>query len=125
MSMRKFLISILVNTLALLLIDYISPSINFTSTTAVIVLALVITVLNSTLNPALQLLSFPVSVVTLGLFRFVINGAVLLLAFNLTDGASINGLWPAILASIALSFLTSILEDLFGTGSGKKRKRNR
>ncbi|MBO7675938.1 MAG: phage holin family protein [Erysipelotrichaceae bacterium] len=123
--MRKFLISILVNTLALLLIDYISPSINFTSTTAVIVLALVITVLNSTLNPALQLLSFPVSVVTLGLFRFVINGAVLLLAFNLTDGASINGLWPAILASIALSFLTSILEDLFGTGSGKKRKRNR
>ena len=114
--MRKFLISILVNTLALLLIDYISPLINFTSTTAVIVLALVITVLNSTLNPALQLLSFPVSVVTLGLFRFVINGAVLLLAFNLTDGASINGLWPAILASIALSFLTSILEDLFGTG---------
>ena len=113
--MKKFLVSVLANSIALLLIDYLSAAINFNdSIKTVIVLAFVITVLNATVKPLLQVLSLPATIVTLGLFRFVVNGVVILMAFNLTDGAAINGLWPAICVSIALSILTGFIEKLFG-----------
>lgn len=113
--MKKLIASVLINFLALMLIDYLSESINFSSTTSILALAAVITVLNATLRPLLQVLSLPASIATLGLFRFVINGVVLLLAFNLTEGAAINGLWSAIWISVALSVLTSLLEGLFNS----------
>lgn len=114
-DMKKFLFSVFANTIALVLIDYLSKSVEFTGgINTVIILAIIVSFLNMTIKPILQFLSFPVSVITLGLFHFIVNGAVVFMAFNMTDGATISGLGPAVFVSIALSLMTGFIESTFG-----------
>ena len=113
--MRKFFISVLANTIALVLIDHVTDAVSFSDgLSTVVALAIFITIFNITLKPFLQLVSFPISIITLGLFRFVVNGAVVKFAFDLIDDASIDGIWPAIFVSIALSILSGFIEGVFG-----------
>lgn len=113
-DMKKFLFSVFANTIALVLIDYLSKSVEFTGgINTVIILAIIVSFLNMTIKPILQFLSFPVSVITLGLFHFIVNGAVVFMAFNMTDGATISGLGPAVFVSIALSLMTGFIESTF------------
>ena len=120
--MKKFFISVLANTIALMLIDYVSQAVSFNGNVrTVIVLSIIITILNSTVKPLLQFLSFPITVATLGLFRLIVNGAVLMLAFNLTDGATINGLLPAVVINIVLSMLSGFIEGVFSNDDRKKK----
>ena len=112
--MKKLLFSVFANTVALTLIDSLSDSVSFSGgINTVIILAIVISLLNITIRPILQFLSLPISAVTLGLFHFVVNGAVIVMAFNMTDGATISGLGPAVIVSIALSLITGFIESIF------------
>ena len=95
--MRTFLISILVTAASLMIIDLFSDSINFSGgSKTVLFLAFVISVLNSTVRPVFQVLAIPITILTLGLFYFVVNGFVLLIAFSFTKGAKIKNLTSAI-----------------------------
>lgn len=111
--MREFFASWLVSFLALLIIDSFSASVNFSGGwKSMAVLALIMQVLHVTVEPVLQILSIPITILTLGLFYFVVNGIVLLIGFNLTKGAKIRSLSSAIWISIVLSVLESILGGL-------------
>ncbi|MBE6125205.1 MAG: phage holin family protein [Erysipelotrichaceae bacterium] len=111
--MKSFIISVIVTFLSLVIIDYFSKSVKFSGYGSVAVLAAVITLLNGTIRPILQFLSIPITIVTLGLFYFVVNGFVLYLSFKLTDGARIKSfptaIWMSIVLSILQSFISSIL----------------
>ena len=111
--MKSFIISVIVTFLSLIVIDYFSKSVKFSGYGSVAVLAAVITLLNGTIRPILQFLSIPITIVTLGLFYFVVNGFVLYLSFKLTDGARIKSfptaIWMSIVLSILQSFISSIL----------------
>lgn len=82
--------------------------------------ALVLALLNATVKPVLQLLSIPISVLTLGLFYLVVNGVVIELASFLSRnifhaGILVESLWSAMLAAIVISVVSSIVGGVMGT----------
>lgn len=105
---------ILIRTIGVLLTSYITKvgvPIVFawqTGVTAVLV-ALVLAIINNTIKPIITLISLPVNIVTLGLFSFVINGLMILLAAKLVDGFTIPSFLMAIYFSTVLSIINWLL----------------
>jgi putative membrane protein len=78
-----------------------------------LIFALVLGLLNVFVKPILVILTLPITVVTLGLFLFVINAAIILLADKFMDGLRIDGFWWALLFSLLLSAISSFAQSLF------------
>ena len=108
----KFLIDLLIRALVLLLTTYIVPGFHIDSYTTAVIVALVLAILNLLVKPLLVLLTLPVTIVTLGLFYFVINAVLLIIASKVIDGFRIDSFGTAILASIVIAVLSSILNTL-------------
>jgi putative membrane protein len=79
-----------------------------------LVVALIFAAVNLLVRPVLKLLSFPLLLLTLGLFLIVINAAMLALTAAVTDRMSIDGIGPAVLASLVISAVTWIGDNLLG-----------
>lgn len=77
------------------------------------IFALVLALLNFFLKPILKILGLPFTIITLGLFSFVINAAIILIADYFIDDMTVDGFWWALIFSIALSLITSIISGLF------------
>ena len=110
--MLRLFLAWLLNTLALLAVAYLMPSVRIESFGAALVGALVLGLANAVVRPILILLTLPVTVLTLGLFLLVINGAVFLGVSRLVAGFEVAGLWPAILAAIVYSIVSWFLSAL-------------
>ncbi len=106
----------IINGLALLALPYIVPSIRVASFGTALWLALVLGLINTVLRPVLILLTLPVTLLTLGLFIFVINALLFQLASHLVGGFSVGGFGPALLGSIAYSVISWALSAIFGQG---------
>lgn len=77
-----------------------------------LILAIVLALLNTFIKPILVLFTLPVTIITLGLFLFVINALIILLADKLMDGIRIDGFWWALIFSLILSVASSIAYSL-------------
>mgnify|MGYP002628668664 CR=1 FL=1 len=110
---------IIISSLAVFLTAEILPEVEVTNYIAAIWVALVLALLNGLLKPILVLLTIPVTILSLGLFLLVINAAIILLADRMVDGFTVGGFWYALLFSLVLSVITSLLETL-----GKKSKKD-
>jgi putative membrane protein len=108
----KLLIVWLVNTAALLAVAYLMPSVRIESLGTAIIAAAVLALANAVVRPILLILTLPVTVLTLGLFIFVLNGLIFLGVAHLVPGFQVAGLWPAILASIVFSLVSWLLSAL-------------
>lgn len=104
----------ILTTAAILMGAYLIPGVVVSGVWPAIWVALFLGLINITLKPVLIILTLPFNILTLGLFTFVINGALLLLTGSVIQGFSIDGLLTAILFSIVLSIITSILNILLG-----------
>lgn len=71
--------------------------------------AVVFGLVNALIGPVLRIISLPLTMVTLGLFALVINGALLAITAGLTDALDVGGFFPTILAALLISVLTGIL----------------
>ena len=78
-----------------------------------LLVAVVLSFLNTIVKPILTVLSLPITFYTLGLFLLVINALIILFANKLVDGFNVDGFWTALWFSLILSFTNSILERLF------------
>jgi putative membrane protein len=108
--MKNFII----NALSLYVISQLFSSVQISSLQALLMLTLIFAILNATIKPILQFLSFPITFSTLGFFSLIINGIVLRWAFNFVSGAHLGGgLGTSVVIVLALSFFNSILEDIF------------
>ena len=107
--MKRFIL----NAVSLWVLDFLFSGVVIVDASSLIVLTLILAMCNALIKPVLQLFSFPLTLMTLGLFGLVINGMVLMTAFNLVSGAMISNLFTAILASIVLSFVNGALTDMF------------
>ena len=107
--MKRFIL----NAVSLWVLDFLFSGVVIVDASSLIVLTLILAMCNALIKPVLQLFSFPLTLMTLGLFGLVINGMVLMIAFNLVSGAMISNLFTAILASIVLSFVNGALTDMF------------
>lgn len=108
----NYIFKVLLSALAVLVIAYLLPGVNVDSYATAIWVAFIVGILFSLLKPILVILTLPVTILTLGLFLFVINAALILLANSWIDGFSVSGFWTALLFSILLSFFESVLHSL-------------
>jgi putative membrane protein len=109
--MRKWLISIFVNTVLLMVIDGYFDSIHFSGVGAAFLASVILSILNVFVRPILILFTLPVTILTLGLFLLVINAITLMMtAAIMGDAFEINGFGAAFLASIVLSFFHVLIQ---------------
>jgi len=108
----NYIFKVLLTAVAVLVIAYLLPGVNVDDYGTAIWVAFIVGILFSILKPILVILTLPVTIVTLGLFLFVINAAMILLANSWIDGFSVSGFWTALLFSILLSFFESFLHNL-------------
>jgi putative membrane protein len=103
----NFIIRILISGVVAFVLSKILSGIHIENIGIAIIFALVLAFLNAIVKPILILLTLPFTVLTLGLFLFVINAFIILLAAKLMDGIKIDGFWWALLFSIILSIFSS------------------
>lgn len=107
----------IINALALLALPYVVPSVHVASFGTALIVALVLGLINAVLRPLLILLTLPVTLLTLGLFIFVINALLFQLAGNLVDGFNVGGFWSALFGSVVYSLISWALSSLlFSSG---------
>ncbi len=116
--MKGFLYRLLITALGLWAASAIVPGVGFRSWQTLIIAALLLGIVNAVVRPILLILTFPITILTLGLFIFVVNGLSLAFVAWLLPGFSLSGLGPAILGSIVVG-LTSWFASAFVGGSGR------
>lgn len=90
-------------------LGYLLGGIHFETFWAAIIFAIVLAILNAIVKPLLILFTLPLTIFTLGLFLFVINALIVLIAEYLIPGFVVDGFWWALLFSLLLSLVTSLL----------------
>ena len=102
----------LINAIALLALPYVVPSIHIDGFATALGAALVLGLINAVIRPVLLLLTLPVTLLTLGLFIFVINGMMFLMAAWFLDGFVVGGIWAGIFGSVVYSLISWLLTRL-------------
>ncbi len=104
-----FLIRVLVNALAIWLATEIVPGIEARGATMVLVAAIVLGLVNAIVRPVLLILTLPLTLVTLGLFLFVLNALCLWLTSAIVPGFDVHGFWPAFWGALLVSALSWVV----------------
>lgn len=116
----KIILRWLLLAAALLLVAYLYPGVTIKSFGSAMIAAFVLGLLNTLLRPLLVLLTLPVTVITLGLFLFVINALMFYFAANLLDGFQVSGFVAALVGSLLYSLCGMVIdvamERLFARG---------
>ena len=107
----KLILKWLLSAAALLLVAYVYPGVQVQSFTAALLAAFIIGLLNIVVRPVLVLLTLPVTVVTLGLFLFVINALLFWAAASVLDGFQVGGFVAALIGSLIYSVIGLVIES--------------
>ena len=110
--MIRLLVVWLINALALMAVAYLMPSIHVSSFGAALVAALVLGLVNAVVRPVLVLLTLPVTILTLGLFIFVLNGLLFWMVGSWLQGFEVAGFWPAVFGALVFSLISWALSAL-------------
>jgi putative membrane protein len=116
--MRGFFFRLVITALGLWLAATIVPGVSFEGWGALVVAALLLGIVNAVIRPILLVLTFPITLLTLGLFILVVNGISLALVAWLVPGFHVTGLLAAVLAALVLG-VTGWLASSFVGRSGR------
>jgi putative membrane protein len=105
----KFLLKILITTVNAFILSAILPGIHIDNIFAAITLAVVLAFLDAIVKPLLILLTLPATILTLGLFLFVINACIILIAAHFVSSFRVDSFWHALLFGVLLSFFNSFV----------------
>jgi len=108
----RLLLIWLINALALLALPYVFPWVKVDSFGAALIAALVLGLINTLIRPLLILLTLPATLLTLGLFIFVINGLLFWWAGSFFDGFRVGGFWSGVFGAIIYSLISWLLSSL-------------
>ena len=103
----------LIMTLSVGITAYLIPGIAVSGFFSALLVALFLGIINTLVRPFLILITLPINILTLGLFTFVINAVLVLLASKVVHGFEVKGFWWAMLFSIVLSIVQYILNKIF------------
>jgi putative membrane protein len=110
-----FILRIIVYTLALLLAPHVVPGIRLDGLASALVAGLLLGLVNAIVRPILVVLTFPITLLTLGLFLLVLNAFCLWLVSVFVSGLHVAGFWPAfwgaLLVSVVSWILTALISD--------------
>lgn len=105
----KIILKMLLTAIAVVVLAKLLPGVEVNGYNSAIIVAVVLGLLRIFVRPILVLFTLPITILTLGLFLFVINAGMILLADKLVDGFAVDGFGYALLFSLLLSFFQSIL----------------
>lgn len=108
----KLLIRLLINALAILLVAYLVPGVAVNGFYTALIVAVVLGLLNLVIKPLLVVLTLPITILTLGLFTFVINALLFWFVGTVVRGFSVDGFVPAFLGALILTVVSWIWHTL-------------
>jgi putative membrane protein len=108
----RLLLVWLINAVALMAVAYLLPGITVASFVTALIAALVLGLMNAVIKPILILLTLPVTLLTLGLFIFVLNGLLFWFVGSFIDGFVVSGFWWGVVGAIAYSIVSWALSAL-------------
>lgn len=110
--MMRFIVQGLVSALGLWLSAQIVPGVSFSSTGSLVAGVIVLALVNAFVRPLMVILTFPLTVVTLGLFLLVVNAAMIGLTAWLLGGFVVDGFWPGVGAAIVTGLISWVAGSL-------------
>lgn len=108
----NIIINWIISGLAILITAYLLPGVHVVDFITALMVALVLGIVNAFIKPILIILTLPINILTLGLFTFVINAFLVILTMNLVKGFQVDGFLWALLFSLVLSVISTILRGL-------------
>lgn len=111
--MPQFLITWLITAVSLLITAHFIPGFELRGVEAAAIAAVIVGLVNAIVRPILFWLTLPITIVTLGLFTFVLNAITIWIASGLTPGFRIDGFIPALIGSLVLSVVSGLLNAIF------------
>lgn len=108
----RLLLHWILSALALLLVAHFVPGFHVAGLIPALIAAVVIGLLNATVGLFLKIITFPLSILTLGIFLLVINGLMILLASAVVPGFHVSGLGPAFWGAIVLALLGMLIRAI-------------
>lgn len=105
----NIILRIIITAVVAFALSYVLSGVRLDSFVTALILAVVLGLLNLIVKPVLVILTLPITIFTFGLFLFVINALIILLAAKFVNGFRVDGFWWAMLFSLLLSVLTSFL----------------
>ncbi|MBB5740574.1 putative membrane protein [Brevundimonas aurantiaca] len=117
--MIRFIIQAVVTMIGLWLSAQVVPGVAFTNNGSLIAAALILGLVNAVVRPFMVIITFPITVVTLGLFLLVVNAAMIGLTAMFLGGFTVNGLW----AGIGAAIVTGVVSWIAGAFIGDEEKR--
>lgn len=112
--MFNILINWLIMALAVIASAYVLPGVTVASFVAALVVALVLGILNALIKPLLIILTLPISILTLGLFTFVINAFLVWVAAAIVNGFQVRSFWWALIFGIVLAIFQFLINSILG-----------
>lgn len=116
----KTILKLILTAVAIYAISNLLPGVTVTDLNAALIVAIVLSLLNLFIKPIIIFLTFPITLITFGLFLFVINTIIILIADYFVDGLQINSFWTALIFSLLLSVAQSILYSFLKESSKSK-----
>ena len=111
----EILIRWILSSLSIVAAAYLLPGIHVENFVTSLVVALILGILNAALKPFLVILTLPITLITLGLFTFIINALLILLTDVIVPGFMVDGFLWALAFSVILSLIQSVLTTLFSS----------
>lgn len=108
----KMFFKIIASTASVLIAAYIVPDVNVDTLTTALIVAIVLGAINVFIRPILVILTLPITVITLGIFAFLINVAIVMFVAYVVPGFEIATILAAVLFSLLLSLVNSFLNAL-------------
>lgn len=108
----SLIIRLIISAFALLLAAYLIPGIEVTGAYPAVIAAICLGLLNAIVRPILVILTLPITIVTLGIFIFIINASLFLFVASFVEGFSVDSMWSALLGSIVVSIVSGIANKL-------------
>lgn len=115
----KFIATLIVTALSILLAAELIPGIEITSFWKALIAALLLGVINVTIKPILVILTFPITLLTLGLFYFVLNGFFFAFVAALIDGFEVNSILSAVLGALFVALVSAVGSNMIKGAEGK------
>ena len=119
----RFLLKLLLNGVAIIVADWLIDGLHLENTTTALIAGVILGLVNALVRPILFILTLPFTLITLGLFIFVLNAVCLGLAAALVPGFEIDGWWAAFLGALVVTLVSWILNALLPGDEGKRKVR--
>lgn len=123
--MTALLVTWVANSLAIYAVAYLMGGVELASLREAFLVGAVLSIINALVKPVLVVLTLPLTVLTLGLFYFVVSAFCLWLTSELVPGFQVHGFWTTLFAAILISIFSSFIVRILGNAAGQPQWQRR